>query len=360
MATTDEILYGHDLFGNVAKPGTTGVLSSRFGLPPFSVMDQRSGEWQARKRAWLRLGIKSEIGRGDDLSEIGRGDDPKDSPDGTVLGSLSGRVPDYYWQLEAAKKATGADLSLAEFEADFLTIPDGPLTKTGTSVFDPVLCEMMYRWFCPPGGNVIDPFAGGSVRGIVASGIGLNYSGVELRGDQVAANREQWNEIGPTMGGTVAPRWVEGDAADVMALVPGSYNMALSCPPYGSLERYSDDPRDLSTMTSEEFDEVHAEIIKDTCRMLLPDSFAVWVVGDYRDKKAGHFKGFHMDTIRAFQNAGLHLYNHAVLVSPIGSNAMRATRQFDAARKMVKGHQDVLVFIKGDARAATDRIKAGI
>jgi len=37
------------------------------------------------------------------------------------------------------------------------------------SIFDPVACELSYRWFCPKEGEVLDPFAGGSVRGIVAN-----------------------------------------------------------------------------------------------------------------------------------------------------------------------------------------------
>ena len=40
------------------------TLAERFGVPPFSVLDARQGYWQDRKRAWLSLGIKSEIGRG--------------------------------------------------------------------------------------------------------------------------------------------------------------------------------------------------------------------------------------------------------------------------------------------------------
>ena len=39
-------------------------LSERFGAPPFSVLDARKGEWGERKRAWLALGIRSELGRG--------------------------------------------------------------------------------------------------------------------------------------------------------------------------------------------------------------------------------------------------------------------------------------------------------
>ena len=42
----------------------TGKLSDRFMLPPFSVLNAREGWWQDRKRAWLALGIKSELGRG--------------------------------------------------------------------------------------------------------------------------------------------------------------------------------------------------------------------------------------------------------------------------------------------------------
>jgi len=44
---------------------TTGSLSDRFLVPPFSVLDARQGYWQERKRAWLALGIESELGRGE-------------------------------------------------------------------------------------------------------------------------------------------------------------------------------------------------------------------------------------------------------------------------------------------------------
>jgi hypothetical protein len=40
------------------------TLADRFGAPPFSVLDARQGYWQERKRAWLALGIQSELGRG--------------------------------------------------------------------------------------------------------------------------------------------------------------------------------------------------------------------------------------------------------------------------------------------------------
>jgi hypothetical protein len=55
-----------DLFGDPVKPPASSMLASRFGVPPFSVLSARDGDWQERKRRWLALGIKSELGRGED------------------------------------------------------------------------------------------------------------------------------------------------------------------------------------------------------------------------------------------------------------------------------------------------------
>jgi hypothetical protein len=47
-----------------------GDLSERFGIPPFSILNAREGWWQDRKRAWLSLGIQSELGRGENLLKM--------------------------------------------------------------------------------------------------------------------------------------------------------------------------------------------------------------------------------------------------------------------------------------------------
>ena len=61
----DDNLYGADLFGNPIERPSHGKLTDTFIVPPFSVLDARQGYWQERKRAWLSLGIQSEIGRGE-------------------------------------------------------------------------------------------------------------------------------------------------------------------------------------------------------------------------------------------------------------------------------------------------------
>ena len=127
--------------------------------------------------------------------------------------------------------------------------------------------------------------------------------------------------------------------------------MIFSCPPYANLEVYSDDPNDLSTLPYEEFRDSYFEIIKKACSRLKKNSFACFVVGDVRDKK-GNYYNFVGDTVQAFQAAGLSYYNEAILVTPVGTLPIRAGRTFASTRKLGKTHQNVLVFVKGDGKAA--------
>jgi hypothetical protein len=225
--------------------------------------------------------------------------------------------------------------------------PRGEPSATGTSIFDPVLTELCYRWFCPPGGNILDPFAGGSVRGIVASVLGYQYTGFELRPEQVYANREQAALICPEN----PPRWVIGDSAENLPAWGGGADFVFSCPPYGDLEVYSDLDEDISNMPHDEFLAAYRNIIGAACNNLKPDRFAAFVVGDFRCKK-GFYRNFPGETVAAFEAAGLHYYNDGILVTAVGSLPVRTGKQFKASRKLGKTHQNLLVFVKGDPKKA--------
>lgn len=307
-----------------------GSLAARYIAAPFSVLDGRSGWWQGRKSEWLARGIRSEVGRGDSL-----------------LFNDSAQPPEVYDKKNAAEAALGRVLSWREFAE----LHPSAMRHAGTSVFDPVVCELAYRWFSPAGGVVLDPFAGGSVRGILAAATGRQYVGIDLRPEQIDANRAQWAELGQP--DQPAPVWHCGDSRRLDTICAGVVaDFVFSCPPYADLEVYSDDPADLSTMDYPAFIEAYREIIAKSCALLAPDRFACFVVGDVRDRK-GFYRGFVPDTVRAFTDAGLRLYNDAVLLTPVGSLAMRAGSAFAASRKLGKGHQNFLVFVKGDPKAAT-------
>ncbi len=597
-----------DLDGDDGPAGDAPVLRSsltqQFLIPPFSVLDARQGYWSDRKRTWIALGIRGELGRGQDGNKA----------KGGMTYSVSSQPGKVYDRKAEIEKALGFALTWKEFAERH---PE-EIAAAGDSIFDPVLCEIAYRWFSPPGGKVLDPFAGGSVRGAVAAVLGYDYTGIDLRAEQIEANQDNWAEVAgristepaqreqcqadgltpiqgldngtwakrddlfsyagarggkvrscralsesaeglvtagsraspqanivaqiarekgipcrihvptgpltpeleaaqaagaeavqhkpgynsviikrarddakargwteipfgmecqeaitqtrkqvanlppeaqrlvvpvgsgmslagilhglhdhgielPVLGITVGadptkrldkyapegwreqvtlepsgldyhdpapgtqiggiavdpiyeakcipflergdclwivgirqtatddgpamvtPNWITGDSKDVSTLAPGDYDLLFTCPPYADLERYSDDPKDISAMDYPEFMEVYREIIQRSARLLRDDRFAVIVVGDVRDKK-GFYQNFISDTIAAFEDAGLRYYNEAVLLTPITSLAMRAGATFRASRKLGKGHQNLLVFTKGEPDA-TDPVQ---
>jgi len=218
--------------------------------------------------------------------------------------------------------------------------------SSGTSIFDPVLCEICYRWFCTSQGAILDPFAGGSVRGIVAQFLGYNYTGIDLSARQIEANRAQAADILPNQP---PPTWINGDSSQLATLLKPDYmaDLVFSCPPYGDLEVYSTDKQDLSTMAHADFIKSYRAIIAAAVARLKPNRFAVFVIGDFRDEK-GFYRNFVSDTISAFQDAGAALYNEIILVTAVGSLPIRAGKQFESGRKSGKTHQNVLVFCKGE------------
>ena len=522
------------------------TLAERFIVPPFSVLDARQGYWQTRKNAWVALGIRSELGGREKLK---------------TTGSLSGSDPAYYRIKRQIEQYLGHAISNEEFERQYyVPFKNSRLAATETggviSIFDPVLSELAYRWFCPPQGAVLDPFAGGSVRGIVAAMLGRTYTGIDLRPEQVAANEDQSRAIlrdapdapavdpdapaqvkisarslrlrfngcdpdyirtvcrgaccesstsptgtlitihpseqpriearggavidgllqprpgerrcpfktadhlcglhgtpdkpfgciaspftlnrndtlivrhrytrlkcyndgarlpayvafrasldllfGPdeaqricdhldagdgdllaTMpratynllhdndaikhgapsasvgsGDTPLPRWIVGDSRDLdRHLGPDEqFDFIFTCPPYFDLEIYSDDPADLSNAGDyAAFLDAYRAIIAASAARLREHRFACFVVGDMRDRQ-GMYRNFVSDTIAAFLDAGLTLYNEAIFVTPAGSLPIRVGNQFEISRKLGKMHQNVLVFVKGDPREAVEAI----
>lgn len=322
-------------------------LQDRFLVPPFSVLDARAGYWQDRKTEWLNVGLQPELGReatpGSTPAARGQGGMTHQllrSGDGRGDRLLSGATP---------REGYGGDYDTSQGQNAW--------GGSGTSIFDPVLCELVYRWWCPEGGVVFDPFAGGSVRGIVAAMLGREYHGTDLSQRQCEANREQAERIAseqPYPG--AGPCWYECDARLAQAhLLPETADFVFSCPPYYDLEVYSDDPQDLSTATSyEAFRKGYEQCISVAVGVLKPDRFCCFVVGEVRDKKTGRYRGLVPDTIRAFEAAGASYYNEGILVTSVGSLPIRTSALFGPGRKLGKSHQNVLVFVKGDWRKACE------
>ncbi len=274
------------------------TLKDIFTVPPISVLDVKQKYWKDRRKYWLSMGIQSELGREENL------------------------------------------LSLSELLQ---------LKQKSTSIFDPVLCEVMYRWFTGEGDTIFDPFAGGSVRGIVASKTNRNYIGTDIREEQVLSNIEQSKQLCDNY----IPEWICSDALDWNG---GEYDFLFTCPPYYSLEVYSELETDLSTMTDKQFEKTYDAILTKHLTQLRNNRFCAIVIGDTRDDK-GMYRKFTSKTIDIFEKNGCGLYNDLILLQEPATAAMRAFKYMNSSRKIAKCHQNVLVFVKGDPKLATERLE---
>src|SRR6056300_723559 len=271
-------------------------------ITPFSVLDTRTKEWKDRKDYWIRgYGIQSELGRENTQSK-------------TIF-----------------------------------------LDDNTVSIFDPVLCEMMYQWFVPKGGKILDPFAGGSVRGIVAEEMGFSYTGIDLSEEQIQANRKQSEK----------PNWVIGDADKELFGMEGGFDFVWTCPPYYDLEVYSNHKDDLSQMRESQFDEKLESILYKSTIKLKPNRFFGIVVSEVRhsyetgDYHIGSYKGLVRKTIEMCERHGLKFYNDMVLFNSQHQASRVGKTYFERNRKIPSVHQNILVFVKGNPDIATIEIDGG-
>jgi DNA modification methylase len=279
-----------------------------FEEPTISILDRRSFRWQTRKKYWKNQGIASQLGRDENLI--------------------------YRPALES----------------------DAPISKkireigNGTSVFDPALAECLIEWFSKENDLILDPFAGGSVRGLVASAKSRHYFGIDLSSSQIEENEKQLN----LAKSGYCPTWTCGDSYELLSNWERTglkkdvkFDFILSCPPYFNLEKYTKDKKDLSNMDWDLFIASYRKIINLSVSKLNDNRFAAWVIGDVRDKE-GFLLPFVSETIKAFEDSGARLYNHAITADIIGSGAMVMKERFRKSRKIVTKHQHCLIFVKGD------------
>lgn len=280
-------------------PNDTKLIDS-FIIPPFSILDTRQGYWQERKRYWRDL--------------IG---DNGESREGTLY--------------PGGGKKYGVTQKLLEFNSN-----------NGVSLLDPVLAEIVNKWFGLDSCNTFDCFAGDSVFGYLSDALGNTFTGIELRQEQADLNNQR-------LRGSKS-KYICDDGQNVLNhIAENSQDLLFSCPPYFDLEVYSDLPNDASNQKEyTDFLNILDTAFTNSLKCLKDNRFAVITVGDIRNKQGFYYR-FVDDIKDIFKRNGALLYNELIIVEPIGTTARRAGKSMES-RKVAKTHQNVLVFFKGDPK----------
>lgn len=342
---TDELVdWGLDLWetpseneggsGSSSLPNSApeSSLFDRFVVPPFSILDTRKGYWQDRKKKWY-----------EQMGDLG------ESRKDTLVTSLEIKYKDLYQRTREHRKELG--ITFKEYIEKY--VPQEELEKEqakivaqGVSIFDPVISEIMCKWFTPhKGAKIFDCFAGDTAKGLVFAECGFSFTGIELREEQVEINN---NVIADRQSDI---RYICDDGRNVAKHIePESQDMLFSCPPYFDLEVYSDLPNDASNQGSyDDFIQILKTAFTNALGCLKNNRFVVIVVGDVRDRKTGFYYDFCGDIKRIFRETGVLLYNEIILVEQTASTALRAARYMET-RKVAKTHQHILVFFKGNPK----------
>ena len=318
-----------------SKPANAS-LNDRFIVPPFSILDTRKGYWQERKKKWREL--------------IG---DNGESRNDTLITSPEIKYKDLYQRTRQHREELG--ITFKEYLDKY--VPDdvkereaSKVLSAGVSLLDPVMAEIVCRWFGQDNCKTFDCFAGDSVFGYVSAHLGNEFVGIELRPEQARLNNER-------VEGMTA-RYINDDGQNVAQhIAPDSQDLLFSCPPYFDLEKYSDLENDASNQDSyEDFIKILENAFKAAVGCLKENRFAVIVVGDVRDKSTGFYYDFCGDIKRIFKEAGMPLYNEIIFVETGASTALRAGRYMES-RKVAKMHQNILVFYKGKTKEIKNNFK---
>lgn len=283
-------------------------LHEKYLVPPFSVFNTHQPYWRERLAKWRDLGVYLANGR-------------------TAGKAYDNRRMD-------KRKPTEKE-------------------HNGTSSFNPVLCEVIYKWFLPKNGHkIFDPFAGGIVRGGVASILGHNYIGFDINLEQVESNYQEFKKLSDKYIIAGTADWIPWDScAEPVVPITAAHDLVFTCPPYYNLEVYTDLKDDLSNQpTYEAFLDKYKRSIELSYQMLKDDRFSVWVVSDVRDKQTTEYYGFVADTIKLHQQAGFKFYNEIILMNDTGNLAITSGDYLNRVRKVGRQHQNILVFYKGDTK----------
>lgn len=282
----------YDLFGNPVLDAKR-TMSDYFGVAPFSILNTTDKDWINRKRRWNKL-----------INDTG----------------------------QARKNVLSGGNSKKNIINNI----------NGSSILDAVLAELMIKWFTEEGFTTFDPFAGDTVFGFISGYLKRPFVGIELRQEQVDFNQMQCNRE------NINCKYICDTSENMDKYIENeSKDFIFSCPPYADLEVYSDLKEDLSTMSHEDFFKVYEKVLKNTYNKLKNDRFAVIVTSEVRNKK-GEYIRLVPNTINIMVEAGYIYYNDIILMNSIGTLPMRTGRYMNAARKIGRRHQNVLVFYKGN------------
>ena len=208
------------------------------------------------------------------------------------------------------------------------------------SKFNSENCKNIINFFTSKGDTILDPFAG-RTRAIISNHLDRKYIGFELTEKYFPAVNTDDMKIFNMDSADMED--VLDDYTDNYEYPSAEADLVFTCPPYWDMEKYSDNPKDLSTFkTYDEFLDGCNSRLELASQYLKDDGFLIVVLMDFRQK--GVFYPWHTDTINFFhKNTDFKLYDTMIWeMSPRKRHPLYP--QALVNRRMLNTHEYCLVF----------------
>jgi len=211
------------------------------------------------------------------------------------------------------------------------------------SAFPQNIGRLLVKFYCPKHGIVLDVFAGHNSRMQLVYESGRSYVGMDVSKKFMEHNR-QIKKILEERGLIKSDNFIkliEGSSHQVP--LPDNYaDFSITSPPYWNIEDYGDEPEQLGkAKTYEDFLKLISRHIKETYRVLKPNTFCCWNINDFI--KDRHYHAYHADLIPIFLESGFSL--HTIYIIDLGLPVQAAFIQVTLkTKRFPKQHEYVLVF----------------
>lgn len=266
---------------------------------------------------------------------------PLDGREGPV-GRRVGILPLSVAPIDAASKEERRLRALVGDRGQCRPQPTHLPSRNAASVFSPVLARRLVLGYTDRGDLILDPFAGGGTRAIMTAQADRRYVGVDVNEREVHRVTARIGELGLADRAAVH----HADAATFDWSAPageGAAALVLTCPPYWCLERYTDQPGDLSRApTYQAFLDGITAIIQALAPALRRDAFATWVVGRVAHPVTGDLLDLpgDIETVHRGQSYRTH---DRLIVRHARSPAVNRIGQFERTRRATRAHEEIVV-----------------
>jgi len=208
-------------------------------------------------------------------------------------------------------------------------------SRIPTGNCDPVLTDVIFNWFCPKYGIILDPFPVECTPGIVAATLGLKYIGICDDIHLIQSCRQAVQNF--KIESPIAPTFAEIESTEAQKYLKEPVDLIFSIPPLQSLLK--------SAKTYKNLLSVYTQIINNSLSKLNNNRFSCFVLEDLLDSSTGFYFNIIGDTISTFEANGAKLINSVAIVrDPQTSNC----NEFENSRKLISSHQMLFCFYKGE------------